>query len=142
VGLGKGTFAVKRLVFVLVAAVLGGCAGQGADLPAPETVVLNGREYQVRFIPEGGMAFTARPTGEIGPDGVPVIEEGNFRADAFRVAGTDDIFEAAGVYLKFCRGINEVPEIWRDEPVFRNPETGEWSFEYPDDCAAWRARAG
>jgi hypothetical protein len=130
---------------VAAAVALAGCGTEtgapgGVAGVAPETVVMDGRSYQVRFLPEGGAVYTARPTGGRDANGDPEVEEGVWRLDSFRVAGTDDGMEAVAVYLRFCRGINEVDPVWANEGVRRDPATGEWSFEYPDDCAVWRAR--
>lgn len=104
----------------------------GLALPEAETVRHKGRTFAVRFLPEGGFGYTRQPDGT----------EGDFRTDLFLVGGARSKMEAVAVYLRYCRGTRRVAEGWGDEYVPQVAGTGEYAFQYPADCPAWRKRHG
>ncbi len=96
----------------------------GVALPPAETVRYRGRRYTARFVPEGGALYSDGKGGKVA-------------TNLFLVGGTDRKMRAVAVYLKFCLGEREVDPIWGDEPVPKLAATGEWAFEYPNDCPEW-----
>jgi hypothetical protein len=102
------------------------------SLPAVETVRHKGRKYTVRFAPEGGSGYTRGSDGSVG----------QFWTDLFLVGGAGSKMEAVAVYLRYCHGERRVDPVWGDEYVPTVKGTGEYAFQYPDDCPAWRKSRG
>ena len=93
---------------------------EGVVRPAPVTVTLAGKGYQLTVIKDGGMGYTG--------------DDGPAFADRVLVGGAADKMEAAAVYLQFCHEIDVVDPIWADEYVPTLVGTGEFVFDYPDAC--------
>lgn len=109
----------------------------GVVAPDPVPISFGGKAYTLRFIPDGGMGYTQRPTDQVDARGVTIFEQGLWYLDTARVGGAASKMEAVAVYLHFCHGLDTVEPIWGDEIVPKDSDTGEYAFEYPDACPKW-----